>query len=107
MSKVIIADSDPNEYIQNADMVLMVFSAQWCGPCKTMEKPLSELSLKIDGMGVQIVKVDVDRWIDFASQYSIMSIPSIRLFKGASVIEQSSGITNNTTMMEWINKHRD
>ena len=62
-------------------LVLVDFFATWCGPCKMQSAVLEEIENE-----VKIVKVDVDQHESLAREYSVMSIPTLILFKDELII---------------------
>lgn len=71
-------------------VVLVDFWAPWCGPCKMIAPVLEQLSEKY-GDKVTIAKVNVDDNPETASQYGVMSIPTLKLFKNGEVVQTAVG----------------
>ena len=61
--------------------VLVDFWAEWCGPCKMMERPLDELAGEKAGQ-LTVAKLNVDDNPQTAMTYEVMSIPTMILFQG-------------------------
>tara|TARA_B100001093_G_C26575604_1_gene904882 strand:+ start:494 stop:754 length:261 start_codon:yes stop_codon:yes gene_type:complete len=55
---------------------LLYFSAEWCGPCRTMVGPIiNELITE----GYSIKKIDVDLNFEMAQYYGVRNIPTVIL----------------------------
>lgn len=80
-----------NEVLQSETPVLVDFWAQWCGPCKMLSPILDELAGEYAGK-VKIGKVDVDENQELSAQYSVLSIPTLLIFKDGKVQEQHVGL---------------
>ena len=78
------------EVLESGLPVLVDFWAPWCGPCK-MIGPLIEESAKEFAGKLKVGKVNVDESPAVATQYGIMSIPTLMFFKGGKVMDQSVG----------------
>lgn len=70
--------------------VLVDFWAVWCGPCRMVEPIIDELSQEYKDR-VEFAKVNVDEAPKIASSYSVMSIPTIIIFKEGKPYEQVVG----------------
>jgi thioredoxin 1 len=71
--------------------VLVDFWAEWCGPCKAIGPSIEQLASELDGKA-KVFKVDVDADPDLATEYGVMSIPAVFVFKGGKVVDQHVGI---------------
>lgn len=89
------------DIIRSEQPVLVDFSAEWCGPCKALAPILKELSSAVDGKA-RILKVDIDRNPDAASQYGIRSVPTLLLFKEGRIVWRQSGVLSKNQLLEII-----
>lgn len=102
----IVTGTDQNfkSEIENG-AVLVDFWAPWCGPCKMIAPLLDELDEEI-GDQLKIVKVNVDENPETASQYGIMSIPTLLVMKNSEVVDKIVGAGQpKEALLEKINPH--
>ncbi|TSB47995.1 thioredoxin [Alkalicoccobacillus porphyridii] len=85
-------------------VVLADFWAPWCGPCKMIAPVLEELDSEM-GDKVKIAKLDVDENQETAGKYSVMSIPTLLVFKDGEVVDQVVGFQPKEALAELLNKH--
>ncbi len=80
-----------NEIIRNSPLLLIDFFAEWCGPCKMMKPILDEVKTSV-GDNVKIIKIDVEKNIHVASQYQVVGVPTLILFRNGKPVWRQSGI---------------
>ena len=78
------------EVEQAQGTVLVDFWAQWCGPCR-MQAPILE-AFANDHSDIKVAKCDVDENPELAEKFSIMSIPSLLVFKGGKLVKSAVGL---------------
>jgi thioredoxin 1 len=88
--------------------VLVDFWAPWCGPCRMAAPVLEKIAGLYEGK-LKVCKVNVDDERETATQFGIMSIPTMLLFKNGGVVDQIAGITPNleADLKKRIDHHLD
>lgn len=78
-----------NEIINSDKPVLLDFWAPWCGPCRMVGPILEEIAGKRSD--IKIGKINVDEQPELASQFRVMSIPTLIVIKDGKIVNQSMG----------------
>jgi len=90
MADLTLTDQDFEAQVLKSDVpVLVDFWAEWCHPCQTVGPIIEELAGEYAGK-LKVGKVNVDQ-NQVASNYGIMSIPSVLLFKNGEVVKSLVG----------------
>jgi thioredoxin 1 len=103
MAQEFTAANFEKEVMQAEKPVLVDFWAPWCGPCKMMGPVIDELAEEMKGE-VKIGKLNVDEGAAIASQFGIMSIPTLILFRGGAAVSQVSGLQSKDKVVAMIKK---
>ena len=90
-----------DELLKGDKTVVCDFYATWCGPCKMLAPVIDELSESY-GDKAEFVKVDIDKNIELATRYGIMSIPLVGVFKNGELAEKSLGYMAKSEADEFI-----
>ena len=84
-------NSDELEKVISDHKVVFVDAwAAWCGPCRMVAPVVEELADEYEGR-VSFGKLNVDESPKIASQYGIMSIPTLILFKDGKPVSNIIG----------------
>jgi len=90
-SPVIVSDKTFNDEIISAPVpVLLDCWAPWCGPCRMIGPIIDQLAKEFTGK-VKFAKLNVDENPATSTQYNIMSIPTMLLFKNGKVVNSLVG----------------
>jgi thioredoxin 1 len=88
---IAVTDSNFDEEVLGSELpVLVDFWAEWCAPCRMVAPVIEELAQERQGE-LKVTKLNVDDNNKTAARYSIMSIPTVILFRGGEAAKQVVG----------------
>ena len=92
MSVQIVTKENFDETVLQSDKpVLLDFWAEWCGPCRMVSPIVDEIAGERDD--IVVGKVNVDEQGELAVRFGVMHIPTLLVFKGGEVSNQTVGVT--------------
>lgn len=86
------------EVLDSNEPVLVDFYADWCGPCKMMGPIVEELAEKLQGKA-KVGKVNVDENQDLAMEYTVMSIPTLIIFRDGKEAKRFVGVRDKNELL--------
>jgi len=97
-------DTFEAEVIQSNMPAIVDFWAPWCAPCHMIAPILEEIAADYDGQ-LKVAKLDVDQNPQVATQFGVMSIPTMILFKDGEAVERLIGYMPKERLLEKITPH--
>lgn len=98
-------DANFEQEVLKSDVpVLVDFWAVWCGPCRAIAPVVEELARDYEGKA-KIGKLNVDDNEQIPQKYQILSIPTLLIFKGGSVVGQIVGAVPRAKIESELKRH--
>ena len=93
-----------DEAVAGTDQPVVVdFWAEWCGPCKMIAPILSEIATEQAGH-LTVAKLNVDENPEIAMRYSVMSIPTLIVFRGGEVQKRLVGAKGKGQLLQELDE---
>lgn len=104
MADVVITDSNfDTEVLKSDTPVLVDFWAVWCGPCQIQAPIIQDIAKEMEGKA-KVGELNVDENPTTAQKYGVMSIPTLMIFKGGTVVKQFIGVQSKDTLLGELHK---
>ena len=102
MSLLHLTDANFKKEVLESDLTVLVdFWAPWCGPCRLFSPTIAEVSKDYDNK-VKFLKMNTDENESVASEYNIMSIPTVLFFENGEVKAMSVGAVPKDKLKQWL-----
>ncbi len=88
------------EVVSSEKPVLLDFWAAWCGPCRMLSPIIDEIAEERED--IKVCKVNVDEEPELATQFQVMSIPSVFVLKGGKITAQSLGVKPKAQILNML-----
>jgi len=85
-----VTDATFKGVIQNHPLVVVDCWAPWCGPCQMVAPVIEEMARDYAGR-ILFGKLNVDENMEVATQYQIMGIPTLLVFKDGKLVDRIVG----------------
>ena len=101
MNRIVSSNQFEKEVLNSKDLVLVDFSAAWCGPCKMLAPVIEDIENELDGK-LKVYTVDIDQCRDIANEFYITSVPTVMMLKNGEIVDKSIGFMPKEKIMPKI-----
>ncbi|CAA3002626.1 thioredoxin H-type 1-like [Olea europaea var. sylvestris] len=91
-----------NKGIETKKLVVIDFTASWCGPCRVISPIFAEIAKKTPH--VIFLKVDVDELRDVAEEFNVEAMPTFLFLKDGKEVDRVVG-ARKENLQDAIDKH--
>lgn len=99
----ITSENFDSEVLNSNQPVLVDFWAEWCGPCRMMSPVIDQIAEQYPEK-VKVGKVNVDSQVNLASEFRVMSIPTVMIFNKGEVIQKVVGARPKEDFVDMLNQ---
>ncbi len=96
----ITKDNFQAEVLDSKVPVLLDFWAPWCGPCRMVGPVIDEIAGEVTN--AKVGKINVDEEPELASNFRVMSIPTLVVMKDGKVANQAVGVKPKAAILDML-----
>lgn len=93
-----------SDIIEEYQVVLADFHADWCGPCQMLAPVIEELAADTPAA---VVKIDIDANQSLAGEFGIQGVPTVLVFAEGTPAEQLVGVREKHHYEQLIEQYAD
>jgi len=104
-SPISLLDADIDETVKKYPTIVVDCWAAWCGPCRMLGPIIEELAKEMKGK-IVFGKLNVDENPQTSMKYSIMSIPTLLVFKNGAMVDRIVGAMPKDMLLQKLKPHQ-
>jgi thioredoxin 1 len=90
--------------LQAEGLVLVDFSATWCGPCRRLGPELDAAAEELKDKAT-FLKLDVDEASEVATRFGVQGIPNLTFFRSGKVVDSIVGFVNKAAIVAAVKRN--
>ena len=102
MATVNLTNETFSDTVNDNDIVIIDFWAEWCGPCKNFAPIYEEVSEKHED--IVFAKVNTEEEQELGASFQIRSIPTLMIFREKVILYSQPGMMAGPQLDELIEK---
>ncbi len=88
--------------------ILVILGAEWCGPCKQLERELQQPIAEAIFQTWVVVKVDIDEEVALAKEWQVRAVPAFRILGvDQEVAASNEGFGGLKKLQTWLTENFD
>ncbi|GAA6619559.1 thioredoxin [Scytonema sp. NUACC26] len=87
-----VQESEFDTLLSEEKVVVVDFTATWCGPCRLVSPLMDRLAEEYKGH-VKVIKVDIDNNKPIFKKFGLRSIPAVLIFKDSELATTIIGVS--------------
>lgn len=100
-----MAEKEYDSFINNSQKLsVVVFHADWCGPCQKLKPVLEEVADSFPGVS-EVGRFNVDHCRDLAARLNVSGIPDVRFYRGGKEVGRFTGYRADYAVRELFQQH--
>lgn len=103
---VSIKDLELNQIIKGSDKTLVLFSAEWCGPCKVLKPNIEKVEEEFQ-MEYKFVKADVSENEENTKKFGIKNVPTVVLIKNNVEVARFMGVRTSDQIKKFLEENKN
>jgi thioredoxin 1 len=98
--KIIHQENFSSEVLNASETVLLDFWAPWCGPCRMLMPLIEEIAA--ERTDIKVGKINVDENPDLATEFGVMSIPTLIVMKNGKEVNRAVGGKSKAAILSML-----
>lgn len=78
------------------------FTADWCGPCRSLAPIMNQIASEVQGVNFQVIDVDTNQ--ELAATYGVRNIPVVVFIKDGKAVHKLVGVQSKQVYLQAINQ---